>query len=82
VQMGGDVRAHGADRRTPLHLAAVGGHIWLLLVEMGGDVHARTANGFTPLHEAAVGGHEETVRVLVEMERPTRTPDPSKGMRR
>jgi ankyrin repeat protein len=66
------VNARGVGDRTPLHLAARGGHrdVAELLLQRGAEVNARAegefGHGLTPLHEAARGGHREVVKLLLE----------------
>lgn len=51
------MNARGLDDDTPLHDAALNGHIRLvkLLVERGADIHAKNRRGKTPLDIAALG---------------------------
>ena len=53
--------------RTPLHLAALQGHMQLvkLLENSGANVNASDEHGMTPLHKAAVQGHADTVAELL-----------------
>lgn len=53
--------------RTPLHLAALQGHMKLvkLLENSGADVNAADEHGMAPLHKAAVQGHADTVQELL-----------------
>ena len=52
---------------TPLHLAALDGHLELatLLISNGANVNAKCKFGETPLHFAAGEGHKEIVEFLV-----------------
>lgn len=54
------------DRRTPLHLAAMEGHLDVvhLLLENGADVNAEDRWACTPIMEAQKNGHDEIVKVL------------------
>lgn len=54
VQAGANVNAKGHENDTPLHDAAINGHIKLvkLLVERGADIHAKNSKGKTPLDVA------------------------------
>jgi ankyrin repeat protein len=60
---------------TPLDMAADGGYtrlVRLLVTKMGGDALAPDTDGnHTPLHWAAVAGHKDTVKMLLELGRPT-----------
>lgn len=53
--------------RTPLMLAAVGGHLDTMttLIAAGADLDRRTAIGWAPLHFAAAGGSGDAVRLLL-----------------
>lgn len=54
--------------RTPLHLAAFGGHISAVqtLLKYKADVDAMAMDGFTALHFASQTGHADVVKVLLE----------------
>ena len=55
--------------KTPLHGAAMHGHVNLLhqLLERGSEVNARDRfSGATPLHHAAAQGHAEVITALLE----------------
>ena len=55
--------------KTPLHGAAMHGHVDLLhqLLERGSEVNARDRfSGATPLHHAAAQGHAEVITALLE----------------
>ena len=56
------------DGKTPLHVAAYGGHDQIVefLIAEGADVNATTASGSTPLHGAAYGGHARCAQMLIE----------------
>lgn len=56
------------DGRTPLHVAAYGGHdqVVAFLLAEGADVNAQTTNGSTPLHGAAYSGHTKCAQLLIE----------------
>jgi ankyrin repeat protein len=56
------------DGKTPLHVAAYGGHdrIVAFLIARGADVNAQTTNGSTPLHGAAYSGHAACAGMLLK----------------
>ena len=68
VSQGVNLNVADAEKLTPLHLAAFGGHaeIIRLLLTAGADSSARDIYGFTPLHAAARDGHLKAVEALVE----------------
>jgi hypothetical protein len=53
---------------TPLHSAAVNGHVEIarLLLQNGADVNAKSNFDSTPLHDAAIFGHIDILHLLVE----------------
>lgn len=55
-------------KRTPLHVAAAGGHVACVekLLEHGADGEMRMAGGWTPAHCAAEKGNVEILQVLVD----------------
>jgi ankyrin repeat protein len=65
AELGADVHAAAAGGWTPLHTAALNGHMEAMraLVELGADVHAVTTSGNTALHYAST---TETVVCLLE----------------
>lgn len=67
VQGGAKPELADYDGRTPLHLAAAGGHLEImkfLQMQHGVNVHAVDRYGNTPLHDAMVHNHKEAVRWL------------------
>jgi ankyrin repeat protein len=69
IRAGAAVGANDGYGNTPLHRAAMYGHIEvvkLLLQEHSAEVNLKNIDGYTPLHLAALIGHLEEVRVLLE----------------
>jgi ankyrin repeat protein len=62
------VNARGGKEVTPIHVAAVAGHVDILslLLELGADAGGRGYYGLTPLHRALGSGRVEAARFLVE----------------
>ncbi|RZC22684.1 Ankyrin repeat domain containing protein, partial [Asbolus verrucosus] len=56
VQAGANVNAKGHENDTPLHDAAINGHLKPvnLLIERGADIHAKNSKGKMPLDVAVV----------------------------
>jgi hypothetical protein len=56
------------DQRTPLHWAAIQGHIDVarLLIEKGADPNGRDKYQATSLHWATMRGHADMARLLIE----------------
>jgi ankyrin repeat protein len=57
------------DGRTPLHLAADGGHMEAaatLVTLAGADVSAKDCAGFTPLHQAVDKNHVALAKALLD----------------
>ena len=77
-----DMKAGDDENRTPLHDAAINGHLDTVkyLVEQGADKEARDDQNRTPLHLAADNGHLDTVKYLVEQgaDKEARTDDSSR----
>lgn len=70
-EKGVDVNVRSEEGLTPLHAAAIGGHVGAarLLLEKGADINARTKdNGFTPLGLVftAKKGAAEMAKLLIE----------------
>ena len=65
---GADPAFADADKFTPLHEAAQGGHpaVCALLIEAGAPLDAVDKTNNTPLHEAARFNHPDVVRTLVK----------------
>ncbi|WHL19927.1 ankyrin repeat domain-containing protein [Stenotrophomonas acidaminiphila] len=65
---GADPAFADADKFTPLHEAAQGGHpaVCALLIEAGARLDAVDMTNNTPLHQAARFNHPEVVRTLVK----------------
>jgi ankyrin repeat protein len=61
-----EVNAKAIAGRTPLHLAAGGGHkdVAKLLLANKADVNAKDNGGQTPLHMAAQNGHKDVAELL------------------
>jgi ankyrin repeat protein len=69
ISAGAAAGAGGSFGNTPLHKAAMHGHVevvQLLLGEHSADVNLKNIDGYTPLHLAALIGHIEEVRILLE----------------
>jgi ankyrin repeat protein len=66
MEAGASVDTRNAQQCTPLHLAALEGHIEAcqVLMEAGAVVDARSAKQFTPLHLAAMFGHDGVCKLL------------------
>jgi ankyrin repeat protein len=64
---GMDVNERSKDGKTPLILAAAGGHAAAVeaLLDLGADVNLQDNIGATALTTAATAGHADTVRVLL-----------------
>lgn len=63
-----DVNTTGADRRTPLHLAATSGNVKLveLLIFSRADVNAQDLTQSTPLMSALASDHPDTAKLIAK----------------
>jgi hypothetical protein len=67
IEGGASVNAQDTSGTTPLHYAALGGHVRLVgrLLVIGADPDAANKCGITPITEAAAGDHVEAVEALL-----------------
>ncbi|XP_046401177.1 ankyrin repeat and death domain-containing protein 1A-like isoform X4 [Ischnura elegans] len=67
-----NLEAVDAEKQTPLHHAALGGHSGVVrrILEAGASTSATDKRGRTPLHAACERGHVETVELLLLHRRP------------
>ncbi|EQC26669.1 serine/threonine protein kinase [Saprolegnia diclina VS20] len=65
---GANIECRDDDGATPLHKAAVNGHLNVVsaLLENGARLKAKTKQGWTPLHSAACYGQVDVARFLLE----------------
>ncbi len=63
-----DLNARDLYRDTPLHYAAMNGHLKIVkyFVNEGADINTKSVFGRTPLSYAAGNGYSKTVRFLVK----------------
>lgn len=62
-----DVHAKVKHGATPLHFAAVQGHVTAVqvLLDSAAQIDAQDSAGMTPMHRAAVNGKIEVIRTLL-----------------
>lgn len=68
LRIGASLSTPDRHGNTPMHLAAVNGHmlIMAMIAERDVDLCAKNYEGQTPLHLAAVNGHSDGVQLLAE----------------
>ena len=69
TQGGVSPRLTDGNGNTPLHCAALGGHVEVtrLLIDAGADLEAANNNGDRPLHLAAGAGNLEVLKLLLQV---------------
>ncbi|XP_040598072.1 ankyrin repeat and LEM domain-containing protein 1 isoform X2 [Mesocricetus auratus] len=79
LRRGADPNARSAEALTPVHVAAAWGcrGALELLLSRGGDPTLRDQDGLRPLDWALRQRHHSCARVLRELDRPARTPEPA-----
>ena len=68
LDAGGDPNMRNKSDGTPLHYAAMEGHVEVakVLLDRGADPNARDFLSYTPLHYASAYGHVDVVKLLLE----------------
>lgn len=67
LERGANPNLRGLEGNTPLHHAALEGHLAVTrsLLDKGGDVNESNEHRLTPLHMAFMGGHHDVVKLLM-----------------
>jgi len=63
-----DLSCMDDEGNTPLHWAAVGGHVDIckMLLDHGADEEVKSRDGFTPMHSVAQEDHKDVLKLLLD----------------